>query len=531
VSTAVSASLVSEEDFRLDFATLMIVFAVMLATILEIIDTSIVNVALPDMMGNLGATVDEIGWVVTGYIISNVIVIPMTSWLSSRFGRKRYLTTSILIFTAASALCGTATSLGELVAFRVMQGLGGGALLATAQSVMIESFPPSRQGVGQAIFGVGAMIGPSLGPTLGGWITDNLSWPWVFFINVPLGLLAATLCALYLHDPPHLVGRRDMRVDYPGIALLVVGVGALQTVLERGHRLDWFESRFVLTLSIVAALAIVLFVVRELTAEEPVVDLRVLRHSCLSVGCALGVVMGVGLYGSIFLFPVYSQTLLGWTAWDSGMAILPSSIATAATMALVGRLVWRIGPRPIFATGMGIFLVALFGMMRWNHLSGWDDVILPQVGRGIAMGAMFVPLSTATLRSLPAPDVPKGAGLYNLFRQLGGSFGIAVLGTLLDQRARVHGAYLAEHVTALSPQVQQRVGALQGFFEGRGLGVSSALEAAHRALAGALHVQSTALAFEDAYRFVALVCIVSIPLIFFLGRSLPTLPPQPPARG
>lgn len=527
MSTAASARVpaappaaASEPSPRLEFGQLMIVFAVMLATILEIIDTSIVNVALPDMMGNLGATIDEIGWVVTGYIISNVVVIPMTSWLASRFGRKRYLTSSVLLFTAASALCGTATSLPELVGFRVIQGLGGGALLATAQSVMIETFPPQRQGVGQAIFGVGAMIGPSLGPTLGGWITDNLAWPWIFYINVPLGLLAAALCAVYLHDPPHLKGRRDMRVDYAGIALLVVGVGALQTLLERGHRLDWFESRTVVALAVTAVLALLLFVVRELTVEHPIVDLRVLRHPSLVVGCLLGVVMGVGLYGSIFLFPVYSQTLLGWTAWDSGMAVLPSSIATAVTMMLAGRILWRVGPRPIFAVGMGVFLVAITGMMHWNHQTGWDDVIWPQVGRGIAMGAMFVPLSTATLRSLPPVDVPKGAGLYNLFRQLGGSFGIAVLGTLIDQRGRVHRAYLSEHVSALAPFAQERIATLQGFFQMRGLDSAGALDAAHRALSGALQVQSMALAFEDSYRFIGAVCLVSIPLIFFLGRGL-----------
>ena len=509
------------EEEPLDFAKLMIVFSVMLAAILEIIDTSIVNVALPDMMGNLGATIDEIGWVVTGYIISNVIIIPMTSWLSSRFGRKRYLTSSILLFTAASALCGTARSLEELVLFRVIQGLGGGALLATAQAVMIETFPPSQQGVGQAIFGVGAMLGPSLGPTLGGWITDDFSWPWIFYVNVPLGLLAAALCATYLEDPEHMRGRKDLRVDYPGIALLVVGVGALQTVLERGHRLDWFESGFVTGLAVVAALAIVLFVVRELSTDEPVVDLRLLRTPSLAVGCTLGVLMGVGLYGSIYLFPLFSQSLLGWSAWDSGLAILPSSIATAITMGIVGRLVWRLGPRPIFLFGMLVFLGSLAGMMRWTHLSGWDDVFWPQVGRGIAMGAMFVPLSTATLRTLRPQDVTQGAGLYNLFRQLGGSFGIAVLGTLIDRQGRVHRAYLSEHLSPLDPLTRERAGSLQAFFGAHGLDPTSALDAAHRTLSHLLDVQSLSLAFEDAYRFIGMACVLTLPLIYFLGRGAP----------
>lgn len=508
-------------EVRLDFRRVMILVGVMLAMILELIDTSIVNVALPDMMGNLGATIDEIGWVVTGYIISNVIIIPMTSWLSSRFGRKRHITSSILLFTAASALCGISHSLGELVLFRVIQGLGGGALISTAQAVMVESFPPSKQGLGQGLFGVGAMLGPSLGPTLGGWIIDQLSWPWVFFINVPLGLLAAGLCAVYLDDPPHQQRRRGVRVDYAGIALLVVGVGALQTLLERGHRLDWFESQFIVTLAVVAAISTALFVWRELTTDEPVVDLRVLHHRNLAVGCVLGVAMGIGLFGVIFLFPMFSQTLLGWTAGQTGMAVLPGSLATAVTMFVAGRLVWRTGPAPLYLAGAGIFFLALSSMMRWNHLSGWDDVMLPQILRGLAMGMMFVPLSTATLRMLPPADVPKAAGLYNLFRQLGGSFGIAVLATLLDHRSRVHGAYLAEHVGTLSPLANERMASLQAAFRSRGLEANAALDAAHRALSDQLAQQSMVLAFEDAYRFILVVMLVSLPLVLLLRKGAP----------
>jgi len=521
VSASPDAIAAPEEEIRLDFRRVMVLFAVMLAMILELIDTSIVNVALPDMMGNLGATIDEIGWVITGYIVSNVIVIPMTSWLSNRFGRKRYITSSILLFTAASALCGISTTLPELVIFRVIQGLGGGALIATAQTVMVESFPPSRQGLGQGLFGVGAMLGPSLGPTLGGWITDNFSWPWVFYINVPLGLLAAALCVLYLENPPHQRVRRAMRVDYAGIALLVIGVGTLQTVFERGHRLDWFHSNVIVSLAITAAVAIALFIWRELTTDEPVVDLRVLRHRNLAVGCVLGVAMGIGLFGVIFLFPVYAQTLLGWTAWQTGMAVLPGSLATAVSMFIAGRFVWRTGPAPLYLVGAAIFTFALTGMMRWNHLSGWDDVIPAQIARGLAMGLMFVPLSTATLRMLPPADVPKAAGLYNLFRQLGGSFGIAVLATQLDHRSRVHGAYLAEHVHTLSPLAQARSESLAAMFESRGLEPQSAIDAAHQALSDLLALQSSALAFEDAYRLILIVVIVSLPLVLLLRRNAP----------
>jgi len=521
VSVEAEYTPVQEEGFKLDFRTLMVLFSVMLAVILEIIDGSIVNVALPHMMGNFGATVDEIGWVVTGYIISNVIVIPMTGWLSLRFGRKRYLVTSILLFTAASVLCGLSTSLVQLVTFRVLQGIGGGALLSTAQSVMIEIFPPSRQGVGQAIFGVGAMIGPSLGPTLGGWITSNASWRWIFYINIPFGFLAVLLCLLYMRDPPYLKGRRDLRVDFLGMLLLVVGIGSLQTLLERGHRLDWFESRFVVLLAIMAASALVLFVVRELTTRDPVVDLRVLRYPSLSIGCVLGFIMGVSLYGSTFLFPVFSQNLLGWTAWQSGLAILPSSIGTALTMAIVGRLVWKVGPRPIYFVGLGIFFLVMTEMMRWNHLSGWNDIIWPQLGRGVALGCMFVPVATATLRTLPLPDVPTGAGLYNLFRQLGGSMGIAMIATLLDQRTNVHRAYLSEHVSPLSAMTRLRLGSLQQMFMEKGFDPSAALHSGYQALSGLIDVQSNAMAFEDGYRFIIGTCMFAVPLAFFLGRGAP----------
>jgi MFS transporter, DHA2 family, multidrug resistance protein len=515
-----SAAAPVAEDFHLGFRKIMVLFAVMLAMILELIDTSIVNVALPDMMGNLGATIDEIGWVVTGYIISNVIVIPLTPWLSNRFGRRRYVTVSILIFVAASALCGISTSLLELVVFRVIQGLGGGALISTAQTVMVESFPPSKQGLGQGLFGVGAMLGPSLGPTLGGWITSNFSWPWVFYINVPLGLIAAAMCVLYMEDPPH-QARRAMKVDYIGLLLLIVGVGALQTVFERGHRLDWFESELITWLTLAAVVSIALFVWRELTTPEPMVDLHVLRHRSLAISSVLGVAMGMGLFGVIFLFPVYSQTLLGWTAWQTGMAVLPGSLMTAVSMFIAGRIIWRTGPAPLYLVGGVVFVVALSGMMSWNHLSGWDDVIPAQLARGVAMGLMFVPLSTAALRMLPPQEVPKAAGLYNLFRQLGGSFGIAVLGTMLDYRTRIHGSYISEHVSTLSPWAAERSANLQAMFAQRGLDAGTAADAAEKALSNLINLQARALAFEDAYRLILIVVVATAPLVLLLKRADP----------
>ena len=509
------------EEFRLDLRRLVVVLAVMLAVLLEILDTSIVNVALPSMMGSLGASLDEIDWVITGYIVSNVIVIPMTGWMASRFGRKRYFTTSIALFTFSSLMCGLSSSAGEIVLWRIIQGLGGGALVSTSQAIMVESFPASKQGIGQAIFGVGAMIGPSLGPTLGGWLTDEYSWHWIFFINVPLGMAAFALCLSFLEDPPHLARGRGGRVDWPGIAFLVVGIGCLQTLLERGHREDWFASNWITSLAVAAALSLAALVYRELTTDEPVIDLRILRRRSLWVGCTLGMLMGVGLYGSIFLFPLYSQQLLGWKAWDSGLAILPSSLSTAVIMLFVGRLVWRVGPRPLFMTGMSVMLLALAFMHSWDLASGWRQIWGPQVLRGVAMGAMFVPLSTATLRALPPPLVHKGAGLYNLFRQLGGSLGIAALTSLLDRQAAVHRTALAAQAGPLSPVASQRLEGLTAALGSHGLDPEHARLTATALLDRIVHAQASMEAFQDSYLFLAVLFLVMLPLGLLMARHAP----------
>ena len=514
-------SLTSEEDYRLDFNRLIVVFSVMLAVLLEIIDTSIINVAVPTMMGNLGATLDEIDWVVTSYIVAIVIVLPMTGWMSSRFGRKRYFVTSILIFTAASAMCGASQTVDALIFWRVVQGLGGGALMATAQAILVESFPPSKQGVGQAIFGVGAMIGPALGPTLGGWLTDNYSWHWCFLINVPLGILAAALCATHLVDPPALARRVAGRVDWPGIVLLVVGIGGLQTLLERGNKLDWFESGEIVFLAIASGVGLVCFVARVLTAEDPIVDLRVLARRDFAVGCLFTAIGGLALYGIIFLFPVYTQTLLGWTAWQSGVSSLPSSLTTAVVMAVLGNLIWYTGPRNPFILGVLLMIVTLAWASRLTLASGWNEVLLIQALRGAASGLLFVPLSAATLRSLPSADVAKGAGLYNLFRQLGGSFGIAVLASILDRRSDVHEAELARQLSPLEPGTVVGLERLTDGLSDRGLEPEAAEVAARHVLDGMLAAQGMMEAFYDAFAFIALLFIVTLPLVVLMPKEMP----------
>src|SRR5689334_7464162 len=364
-STTRQATVIAVDKYKYKY---LIAIAVTLAAVLELIDTSIVNVAIPHMMGNLGATLDEISWVSTGYIIANVIVIPMSAWLSAHFGRKKYLTGSILLFVLSSFFCGAASTLGGLVFWRVIQGIGGGALLSTAQAVLFEAFPPAEAGLGQAMLGVGVMGGPPVGPTVGGYIVDNYNWPWIFYINVPLGILAAVMTYTYVHDSEH--HERADKVDFLGILLLAIGVGSLQWMLERGERYDWFESRFVTALAITSALSFILLIWRELVIDEPVINFRVLKSRQLTAGVAIASMLGLALYGSIFVLPIFLQALHGLTANQTGMVILPGAIASAVTMALVGRNMNRLDARVTVTIGAVLFFLAMYLLARMTYVSG-----------------------------------------------------------------------------------------------------------------------------------------------------------------
>jgi DHA2 family multidrug resistance protein len=511
----------SEEEWRLDLRTVLIIFSVMLGVLLEIIDTSIVNVALPAMMGSLGATLNEIDWVITGYIIANVIIMPVTGWLAARFGRKRYFVSSILLFTFASLMCGLSTTAWQLILWRIVQGLGGGALVTTSQTVLVETFPPSKQGVGQAIYGIGVIVGPSLGPTLGGWLTDNASWQWIFYINIPLGLIAATFAATYIEDPEFLKKMRPPRVDWPGLALLIIGVGALQTFLERGHKDDWFESTHIVVLASMAAFGLVALVIRELSTEHPIVDLRVLRHRALWVGCILNTLLGVGLYGTVYLMPLFTQTMLGWGAWNSGLAVLPSSAASAAVLLVSGQLTWILGPRPLLWFGMGSMMVALSMMSQWTTACGWDQIFWPQILRGMGTGTIGVALSTATLRALPTEQIQAGSGIYNLFRHLGGSLGIATLTTTLDHRATVHHAHAASPVGPLSDVVYEKLQSLASLFTQQGFDPATANHLALRTLDRFVSVDAHVEAFQDAYVLLFVLFLLALPLPFLVAKHAP----------
>lgn len=490
----------------------LIAIAVTLASMLELIDTSIVNVALPDMMGNLGATLDEIAWVSTGYIIANVIVIPMSGWLSAYFGRRKYLAGSIMLFVVASFLCGAAHTLVELVAFRIVQGVGGGALLSTAQATLLESFPPEEVGIGQAIFGVGVMVGPTIGPTLGGWIIDNYQWPWIFYINVPLGILAAILVLTYVRNAAH--QERSRTVDVAGIALLATCIGSLQWMLERGERNDWFESRFIVTLLVVSIASAVLLVWRELTAKEPVIDFRVLKSRQLTAGVLIAAMLGLALYGSVFVLPIFLQQLHGMTAWQTGKIILPGALASAVTMGIVGRNANRLDARLTVTAGSLLFLLSMWMLSRLTLGAGANDMFWPLIWRGTGLGLIFVPLTNATMADLKTERLAQGTGMFNLTRQLGGSLGIAVMATLLGRFAAQHRVALVSHLASGDAASMARLSALAQGMVAKGASLAVAKQQALALLDAQVMAQANVLAFSRIYLLCGLLLCAALPLLF-----------------
>jgi DHA2 family multidrug resistance protein len=497
----------------------LIAFAVVLAALMQVIDSSIVNVALPDMMGNLGASLDEIAWVSTGYILASVIIIPLTGWLGEFFGRKRYFVGSIVIFTVASFLCGASHSLAALVFWRIVQGLGGGALMTVSQAVLFESFPRREAGTAMALFGLGVMVGPTIGPTLGGYIVDNFAWPWIFYINVPLGIFAAFMVWTYVKDSEH--QERASTVDGTGIVLLALCVGSLQWMLERGERYDWFDSRFVTVLGVTTVTSLVLLIWRELTIDEPVINFRVLLNRQLAGGVAIGAFLGFALYGSVFVLPVFLQSLHGWTANQTGMVILPGAIASAVTMAVVGRNASRLDARVTVPIGASLFLYSMWRLSLLSFDAGAHDLFWPLISRGVGLGLIFVPLTGATMAELEPSQLAQGTGMFNLTRQLGGSLGIAISATLLSRFTAQSRALLAEHIVVGDPATLARLDGIAGALVGKGMNALSAKQQALMILDRQLQGQASVLAFSKLYLLSGIALMAALPLLllFRSGKS------------
>ena len=500
----------------------LIAFAVTLASVLELVDTSIVNVAIPHMMGSLGATLEEVAWVSTGYIVANVIILPLTSWLSGRFGRRNYYTVSIAIFTVASFFCGNAHTLGELVGARVVQGIGGGALISTAQAILFDVFPAKERGIGQAIFGMGVMVGPTLGPTLGGWITDNFAWPWIFYINLPLGVMAGILTWQLVPEPDH--GREQAdHVDWIGLALLILGIGSLQILLERGESQDWFASREIVAETFGAVIGLIGFVWHELTTEHPIVDLRILKNRQLAAGVTYGLGLGFALYSSVFALPVFLQTVLGFTAWDTGKVILPGALASAVTMAVVGRNASKLDARVMITIGTGLFFASMYMHSHFTTQTGLGDTFWPMILRGVGLGCIFVPLTNASVADLKPYQLAQGTGLFNLSRQLGGSFGIAIAATLLHRFSEQAMDGLRAHQSLYDPGTQAFLAALVQKFTALHGDATRAVAQANLVLYRLLYRQAQTLAATRLFLTMGIVFVCSLPLLlrFRTGRLIP----------
>jgi MFS transporter, DHA2 family, multidrug resistance protein len=489
----------------------------MLGMIMAIIDTTIVNVALAKISGNLGASLDEVPWVATGYLLSAVLVMPMNGWLTAFLGRQRFYATSLVIFTLASVLCGTATNIWQLVAYRVIQGIGGGALQPTAQSILFESYPPQRRAQAMALFGLGAMVGPAIGPLLGGYIVANYDWPLIFYINLPIGIVAFFMTLAYVHDPAYL--RKPEGVfDWQGLAFMTVGLSSLQYVLERGQHDDWFNSPLIVVLTCAAVLGVAAFIYRETTAASPLVNLRVFRDRTFSVGNFVGIVSGFGLFGLNLILPLFMQNLLGWDAWQTGVALLPGAIATAISMVLVGQISRHMPPRLLMAFGLLVFAYSTWMMSYLDQTAGYWDIFWPRFGQGFALGFLFVPLSVVTMSSLKQNEIAGASGIMTLLRQLGGSLGIAFLVTYLSSDIQRIYSAMSDSMNIARPQVMQAIAAAQAQFEQMGQSANQAHALAVNQLAQQVQLNATAIAYDDLFRISAVLFVITLPTLLLLRQ-------------
>jgi DHA2 family multidrug resistance protein len=495
----------------------LIAVAVMFATFMEVLDTTVVNVSLPHIAGSLSSTIDEATWALTSYLVANAIILPMTGWLASVFGRKNLLMLSVVGFTAASFLCGLAPTLGSLIFFRILQGATGGALQPLSQAVLLEAFPPHDRGKAMAFWALGIVVAPILGPVLGGWLTDSYSWRWVFYINIPVGIASIVMTKLYIFDPPYLRAE-SRRVDYWGIGMLAVGIGALQFVLDKGQEDDWFSSPVILTLSIIAAVTLVSLVIHLLTTDDPVVDLRVFKERSYAVGVFLMSVVGFVLYGSMVLLPVMLQTLLGYPPLQAGIAMAPRGIGSFFMMPITGLMTGRFDARKLLAAGLFVGGLTLLWLSVLNLQAGYWDIFWPQLLQGVGMSLLFVPLTTVSMDSIPREKMGNATSLFNLMRNIGGSVGIAMTGTMLARNNQKTTSMLGSNVTAFDPSSQSILYQLKAGFMAAGADITTATERAYAAVFGMVQRQATMVSFVSIFQLLGVLFLAIIPLVLLMKR-------------
>jgi DHA2 family multidrug resistance protein len=495
----------------------IVAIAVMFATFMEVLDTTVVNVSLPHIAGSLSATIDESTWVLTSYLVANAIVLPLTGWLARQFGRKRLLMTSVAGFTISSLLCGIAPTLPFLVGCRLIQGATGGALQPLSQAVLLEAFPARDRGKAMGFWGVGIVVAPILGPVLGGWLTDTYSWRWVFYINLPVGLISLLMTHRFVFDPAYL-RNGSARIDYLGIGLLALWVAALQLVLDLGQERDWFSSPFITTLVIVSGCGVIAFLVREWTAKDPVVDLRVFRMRSYSVGVFMMTTLGFVLYGSLVLLPIMLQTLFGYPSLAAGMAMAPRGMGSLLGMPTVGFIVGRMDPRRLVAGGLVLGAVSLVWLGHLNLNAGYWDIFWPQFLQGIALAGLFVPLTTISMDMIPREKMGNATSLFNLMRNLGGSIGIATTGSLLARKQQAFINILGGHVDPYSPATQAALESAKRTMISGGADPTSATHRAYAMLFGTVQRQASMAAFIDLFRLLAIFFLLMLPLVLLMRR-------------
>ncbi len=497
------------------FQRKLLIVTVIGAAIMELIDISIVNVALNYMSGNLGSTLEDTAWVITSYAIANVIIIPMTSFLTNVLGRRNYYIGSIILFVFCSFMCGHASSIWVLVFYRFLQGLGGGALLSVSAAVVYELFPKEKLGTASALFGIGIFIGPTIGPTLGGFITENYSWPWIFYINVPIGILVAVSCYFLL--PNASTKNNGAKIDWLGIGLLTAGVGSLQTVLERGETDDWFSAGYIIVLSVIAVITLTAFILWELQVPNPVVNLRVLKSRTLIIAAILTFITGLGMFTSIFLTPVIAQRLLGFTPSQSGLLLLPGAILALAALVMSGRLLQKgVSPVALVAVGFVLFIYFNWHMAHMSLDTSATEISITLVARAIGMALLTVPLSSLAVSSLKPLDIPQGTALNNMMRQLGGSFGISIINTYSARRTALHRTDMLANITDINPLVHDRIASYTSFFQEKGKSLMDAKRMAVKMIDVSVVKQSTLLSYLDSYMLIGLLFAITLPLLLFV---------------
>ena len=495
----------------------IVAVAVMFATFMEVLDTTVVNVSLPHIAGSLSSTIDEATWVLTSYLVANAIILPMTGWLASRFGRKNLLMASVVGFTTASFFCGLAPTLGSLVFFRIVQGATGGALQPLSQAVLLEAFRPEDRGKAMGFWGLGIVVAPILGPVVGGWLTDSYSWRWVFYINIPVGIASIVMTKLYVFDPPYL--RSAVRkIDYWGIGMLVVGIGALQFVLDKGQEADWFSSRLITTLAVISVVTLVALVIHELTTDDPIVDLRVFKERSYAVGVFLMTVVGFVLYGSLVLLPIMLQTLLGYPSLQAGIAMAPRGVGSFFMMPLTGLMVGRFDARRLLTVGLVVGGVTLLWLANLNLQAGYWDIFWPQLVQGAGLSLLFVPLTTVAMDAIPREKMGNATSLFNLMRNIGGSIGIAMTGTMLARRQQTVTAVLSSNVSPYDAGSMAMFEQLRGGFMAAGADATTATNRAYAALSGIVHQQAAMVSFVGIFQLLGIVFLLMIPLVLLMRR-------------